>query len=204
MNPIVKPFFELFRAPWMLLWHASGWKLATPFPETDKYVIIAAPHTTNWDYWHVLMASLKLRRRPLVTMKKEWFFFPLGVFLRLLGALPIDRGKNNSVIQEMADKFKERDRMVMVFSVEGSRKYTPYWKTGFYYTAHLANVPIMCVCIDYKHKHVGLRLVLQPTGNLEEDFEKIKACYMEWGRNPLYPDLLSDIALKPKTDTPND
>lgn len=188
---------ELVRTPMITIWRLQGWDLANPLPETPQYIIVAVPHTTMWDYWHMLCAAAKSRRRPNVTMKKELFFFPLNLFVSALGAIPIDRQKRSNMIEAMANLFKENPRMILVFTPEGSRKYTDHWRSGFYYTALQANVPIVFGYIDYTAKRIGATLIMHPTGDLEADFEQVKAYYDVHGRNGLYPEYVSRLALKP-------
>ncbi len=198
LNKLVLALLEVVRLPVLALWHASGWRMEALLPALDKFVIIAVPHTTNWDYWHMLCMALLCRRRPHVTVKKELFRPPLGFFLRAFGGIPIDRSKSSNMSEQIAEMFAKHSRFMMVFTVEGSRKYTEYWKTGFYYAALKANVPIVFGYIDYKRKRSGGSFVFYPTGNLEEDFQVMKAFYEEKGRNGLYPDKVSALALKPR------
>ncbi len=198
MKWFFRAILEIIRVPMLAIWRLQGWEMEHLLPDLPQYVIVAVPHTTNWDYWHMLCMSITCRRRPNVTMKKEWFRFPILSFIvRALGAIPIDRSKNTNMIDQMAELFKQRPRVVLVFTVEGSRRYTEYWRTGFYYTAFKAGVPIVCGYVDYKRKRCGASLIVYPTGDLEADFEIMKAYLEKVGRNGLYPQNVSALAIKP-------
>lgn len=168
-------------------WDIRGWTVRTPMPDIDKVVIAGAPHTTNWDYMHMLAGAAYMRRRPNVTIKKELFVPPLGWFLRALGGIEIDRSGSYNVVDQLADAIRESDRFMMVFTPEGTRSYRDTWKTGFYYTALRSGATIVCGAIDYEQKFLDFGLVFEPTGNIIEDFELIKDYYAGIGQ-PLYPE----------------
>lgn len=191
---------QVVRLPIVGVWYLTGWRMEALLPaQLDQYIVTAVPHTTNWDYWHMLCMALICHRRPHVTAKKELFRFPVGFFLRAFGGIPIDRSKSSNMIDQVANMFAQHPRFIIVFTVEGSRKYTEHWRTGFYYAALKANVPIVLGYLDYKRKRSGGDYVFYPTGDLEADFAVIKAYYEEKGRNGLYPEKVSAIALKPRT-----
>lgn len=196
MNIIARILLEIVRAPLLAVWYAQGWRLETPPPDLDQYVLIAAPHTSYWDFYHILMMALSIRRRPATTTKHTLFWFPLGPFLRLLGAIPINREQALNAVDWMAGLFKQDKRMILAITVEGTRQKTRYWKSGFYYVALKANVPIVCGYIDYARKRGGAALVIEPTGDIHADFERLRDYYLRYGRNGKYPDQVSDIALK--------
>lgn len=188
---------EVFRYPILGLWYLTGWGTKGDFPPDAKLVLTGAPHTSNWDYIVALLAAYKLRRRLNVTIKSELFFPPLGWILRGLGGVPIERTKSQNLVEQIAERFAESERMVMIFTPEGTRSYTEYWKTGFYWAAIEANVRILCVAIDWDNKLVHFGLVFEPTGDIEADFEKIKE-YQETYGSGLKPENESKIALRPR------
>jgi 1-acyl-sn-glycerol-3-phosphate acyltransferase len=197
MKLIQQILIELIRIPLLAIWYAQGWGVEIPMPQLDKFVIIAVPHTTNWDYYHVMMMALRERRRPHSTTKHTLFFFPLGFFLRLSGAIPINREQALNAVDWMADMIKNApERFILVITPEGTRNKTKYWKSGFYYTTLQAGVPLVCAYIDYKRKRIGFAEPMRLTGDIDKDFEPIKAFYEQYGRNPRHLDKLSDIALK--------
>ncbi len=179
---------EILRRGYLFFWwDIRGWTVRTPLPDIDKVVITGAPHTTNWDYPHMLAGAAAMRRRPNVTIKKELFFPPLGWILRALGGIEIDREGSYNIVDQLADAIRKSDRFMMVFTPEGTRSYRDTWKTGFYYTALRSDATIVCAAIDYEQKFIDFGLVFKPTGNIIEDFERIKAYYARMGR-ALYPE----------------
>jgi len=187
----------LIGLPLRLIWFLWGWRSEGDLPKIDKMVVLAVPHTSNWDFVHLIPVALKMRRRPYATTKHTLFKPPLGWLLRLAGAFPIDREHATNAIFHLADWIKREKRMVLVFTPEGTRSKTKFWKTGFYYTAVKAGVPIILGYIDYKRKRVGLGTAFYPTGDLAADFEQIKAFYSEHGY-PLHPENWSELALRPR------
>ena len=123
-------------------------------------------------------------------MKKEWFFFPFGYILRAMGGVPVNRkNKKNSLTERMIERFNKNRKFRLVISPEGTRKKNTSWKTGFYYIACGAKVPISLAHIDYEKKTIGLSVNFIPTGNVESDMEKIKDYYR--GFKGKYPDNFS-------------
>ena len=112
---------------------------------------------------------------------------PLGWLLKKLGALPVDRSKNNSLVNAMIDIFNNAEEMVIMITPEGTRKYQPRWRKGFYHTAMGANVPIILGYLDYSKKEAGVGPIIYPTGDVEGDIEKIKAFYRT--KKGKYPEL---------------
>lgn len=191
---------ELIRLPAMFYWRViNGWKLETSVPGEAKFILTAAPHTSNWDYMHTLGAMLQARRRPYITAKNSLFKPPFGWFLRLSGLIPVDRRKSTHFTEQIAQRIRAADHMIMVFTPEGTRSYTDYWRTGFYYTALQANVPIAMAYIDYERKRIGVSELFYPTGDIEADFEHIRAFYSQHG-SALYPDKASNIQLRPREE----
>lgn len=174
MTFIGRILFEIFRFPLVFLWKLAGWRLTQDAIEDDKIVLTGAPHTSNWDYLHFLMAALTLRRKIYVTIKQELFFPPLGWILKALGGIPVDRHNSQNLVDELAQRLRESERMVLLFTPDGSRSYRPYWKSGFYWTALEAGVPIMLGIPDFRTKLINLDTKFVPSGNIEEDFVMIR------------------------------
>ena len=174
MTFIGRILFEIFRFPLVFLWKLAGWRLTQDAIEDDKIVLTGAPHTSNWDYLHFLMAALTLRRKIYVTIKQELFFPPLGWILKALGGIPVDRHNSQNLVDELAQRIRESERMVLLFTPDGSRSYRPYWKSGFYWTALEAGVPIMLGIPDFRTKLINLDTKFVPSGNIEEDFVMIR------------------------------
>ena len=154
-------------------WH---WK-AVPALPIKKGVLIGAPHTSNWDFVFA-MAALKSMGPPVVYLaKKELFKFPLGLLMRFFGGVPVDRSRRSSMVEAMADKIAETEEILVLIPPEGTRSAVVEWKSGFYYTAHLAGVPIYPAYLDYAKKEAGIGPAYYPTGNYEQDIKEIRAFY---------------------------
>lgn len=186
----------IFTFPFLLIWRLLGWKIETPFPDQDKVILTAAPHTSNWDYYHVLMAASNLNRKPFATVKDSLFVGPLGWILRLFGGIPINRSKSSNMVQQLSSWISKEDRMLLLFTPEGTRNKSPHWRTGFYYVALEANVPVVCAYIDYRRKRIGFSEAILMTGDIEADFEKIFSVYGQYGY-PLYPEKWTPLQLNP-------
>lgn len=164
----------------------TGWKVegALP-PEAAKSVFIAAPHTSNWDLPYTLMVAFALRLNPYWMGKHTIFKAPFGPVMRWLGGIAVNREQANNLVAASALAIREVDGPVqLIVPPEGTRSKTRYWKTGFYYIAQTAGVPIVMAYMDYASKRSGLGPVFQPTGDVEADMAAIKAFYAPFkGRN---------------------
>lgn len=164
-----------------------GWKIDERSPNgVKKAVVVMGPHTSNWDFviGKIAFAHYKVNAKFLI--KKDLFFFPLGIILKAMGGVPVDRKKNNNNITEQAVKYlNENETCFMVFTPEGTRSYQPKWKRGFYYIAQQANVPIYIGYIDYKKKIGGFHSLFEPTGDVEADINYLKTILSQFeGRFP--------------------
>ena len=155
--------------------------------------MIAAPHTSNWDFFYARAAFFLLGIPVKTTIKKEAMFFPLNLVLKFFGVIPVDRNKKSgglskksSMVDAMVELFEERSELVIMITPEGTRKYVPRWKTGFYHVARKANVPIILGYLDYKKKHAGIGPIIYPSGDFEKDLETIMDFYR--GVTAKYPD----------------
>jgi 1-acyl-sn-glycerol-3-phosphate acyltransferase len=156
-----------------------GWNYALSVVIPDKCVLCVAPHTSNWDYIVGMLFYRGIGGKPHVLMKKELFFFPLNYFFISLGAVPVDRKQKTSVSTQMVEWFQSQDNFQLAVAPEGTRSRNAQWKTGFYYIALSAGVPITLAYIDYNKKEVGIKTVFYPTGNVESDMEEIKNYYKD-------------------------
>lgn len=173
-----------------------GWKVVGGVPkDLKKAVIIAAPHTSYWDFFYARLAFFIMDIPLKVTIKKEVVNHPLfGWFIRGLGAIAIDRTPKNgnlkkkkSMVDAMVDLIHERDELIMMVTPEGTRKHVKKWKSGFYRVAEQANVPIILGYLDYAKKHAGVGPVFQPTGDYDKDVEEIMDFYRS--KSGKYPEL---------------
>lgn len=163
-----------------------GWKVKGQKPDLKKFVLVVAPHTSNWDFFVGVAARSISGLKSYYLAKKSLFDLPLiGWFLRTVGGKPVDRSRKTQLVDQVVELFESHDEFVMTVTPEGTRSYNPDWKTGFYRIAVKANVPIVLVGFDYKHRFVEYKEVFYPTGNLDADLEHIKAYYRTiQGKNP--------------------
>jgi 1-acyl-sn-glycerol-3-phosphate acyltransferase len=198
MNWFSRSLLEIIRFPLVTIWHLAGWRISTNLPADRVLVVTGAPHTSMWDYLLFLCGILELRWRPVVTIKHTMFKPPIGWFLRWFGGIPIDRTRSNNMVDQLAEQIQQAPDDVQtayIFTPEGTRSYRDYWKTGFYWTAMKADVRILCAAVNYKEKRIYLDLVFKPSGNLEADFEMIRA-YQEKHGVGLYPEKANKLALR--------
>jgi len=164
----------------------TGWKKEGQAPNHDKYIVIAAPHTSNWDFPISLAILLSFKIKPYWMGKAGMFRWPFGLLFRLLGGIPIDRSKSNNAVEQSIEAIKRKMKMVLVISPEGTRKKVAYWKTGFYHIAHGAKVPIALGFLDYGRKAGGFGQVFNTTGDIEADMRAIQFFYK--GITAKYPE----------------
>jgi len=163
----------------------SGWRFEGQVPDVRRMVLIVAPHTSNWDFLVGLQAKLALRLGGTFIGKHTLFRWPLGVFMRWLGGVPVDRGAATGFASEVARVLKQAEQMTVVLAPEGTRKRVEQWKSGFYRIAVEAGVPILPVGFDYSRKVVFFAPLHQPTGDYEQDLPRLRAYYRaEMGKTP--------------------
>jgi 1-acyl-sn-glycerol-3-phosphate acyltransferase len=174
---------------WTRVLRWTGWKLVGDPPEASRFIMIVAPHTSNWEMPIGLIvgfASGILGDWPYGFMMKDiWFKGPLGRFMRGLGGLPIDRSRPREVVPQMAQVFAQRKRFILAITPEGTRRRTEFWKSGFYHIALAAEVPVVPVSFDYRHKEVGLGKAVAMTGDKERDLAVFREFFRDVApRNP--------------------
>lgn len=160
-----------------LILKVCGWTPVGELPTQDKVVFIVVPHTSNWDGLWMMIYKVALDIDVHFLAKHSLFWWPLGSIFRALGAMPIDRSVSTSTVQQVIDAFAERDRFWFALSPEGTRKWQPYWKTGFYRIVRSANVPLVLGFIDYRKKQMGIGITLSPERNLADDMLAIQQFY---------------------------
>ena len=154
-----------------------GWRVEGEIPNIKKFVILAAPHTSNWDFPISLAIAFALKIKIYWMGKDAMFRWPFGAACRWLGGIPIDRSRSHNTVEQCVRAFEDRDKLIMVIPPEGTRKTVSYWKTGFYHIARGANVPIVLGFLDYRRKKGGIGPTFYPSGRIENDMEEIKAFY---------------------------
>jgi 1-acyl-sn-glycerol-3-phosphate acyltransferase len=173
---------------WVAKWYfkSIGWKIEGSIPaDIKKCVVVAAPHTSNYDYPITLSVFYTLGLKVKFLAKKQLFSFPLGILMRATGGIPVDRSKKNNLVGHMTNLFAENENLYLLIPPEGTRSAVKEWKTGFYRVAEAAKVPIVLGYLDYAKKIAGFGKLFYPTGNLEKDMEEIKAFYKTI--TPKYP-----------------
>lgn len=143
-------------------------------PDLPKMVLIVAPHSSNWDFIVGVAAKLALRLRVKYLGKHTLFRFPLGIVMRYLGGIPVDRSTANDVVQSVIAQFERRRRMLLAVAPEGTRKPVERWRTGFYHIARGAGVPILPVALDWGSRMVRIGDVFSPTGDLDVDLVELR------------------------------
>jgi 1-acyl-sn-glycerol-3-phosphate acyltransferase len=163
----------------------NGWQLVGEIPNIKKAVFIAAPHTSNWDGLWFIVYKFAVDVEVRFLGKHSLFWWPLGSILSALGCMPVDRGAAADVVRQLVEAFEGEDRMFLALAPEGTRKWTPHWKTGFYRIAKAAGVPIYLAFIDYREKKIGIGPALPSADDMEEDVAFMRDFYTRLtGRRP--------------------
>lgn len=175
-----------------------GWTIKDRPEEAraDKAIIVMGPHTSNWDFIIGRLAFWYYELPARFLIKSDLFFPPLGWILKAFGGIPVHRNKHNHFTDQAAKYFEDNEQLYMVFTPEGTRKYNPNWKKGFYYIALKAQVPIYIGYMDYPTKVGGVLGVFEPTGDVEKDIAELKNIlsqfkgkYPEKGISPVMTDI---------------
>ncbi len=172
VNPVARHFSRFMLA-------LLGWKVHSGESPVNKVIVVAAPHTSNWDLLFTLLSAASINVPIWFMMKHTVFWWPLRIIWYYLGGVSIDRTAPNSVVSQMADTIKESERMHLVVTPEGTRKKVDYWKTGFYHIAQQAEIPLWPWYINYKTKSTGSGDLIYTTGDIEADFKRLRAFYEE-------------------------
>ena len=163
----------------------GGWRTAGKKPDAAKYVVIAAPHTTNWDFVWVLAFAWALGIDIKWLGKHTLFRWPFGIALGWLGGIPVRRHERTNLVDQLVARFEEADALVVVVPAEGTRGWVPRWRSGFYHVARAARVPVALGFLDYGHKVGGFGPTLHLTGDVGVDMDRIRAFYdPAWGKFP--------------------
>jgi len=173
----------MLRSIFRFLFKKNGWTINTEIPKNiSSCILLAGPHTSNWDTVYAIPSLEILKVNARIAIKKEIMFFPVGNLLRGVGAIPVDRKPKKSknritAVDAMANLFKTNKDLVLMISPEGTRTKVKKWRTGFYYIAKQANVPIICSYLDYKNKIAGIGPVFYPTEDLDSVMKKVQEFY---------------------------
>jgi 1-acyl-sn-glycerol-3-phosphate acyltransferase len=176
---------------WMRI---NGWKFEGELPPQGKFILICAPHTSNWDLIYLLAIMFMLRIKVSWIGKHTIFKKPFGGFLRWLGGIPVDRRSAHGVVDQIVDRYSEQDDLIIAVTPPGTRSKTDHWKSGFYHIAHKAQIPVLLGFADYENKKAGTGPSFIPSGDIKKDMDLIRDFYKDMrGGNP---ELESDIILR--------
>lgn len=175
----------------------TGWEPEGRRPAARRFVLIAAPHTSNWDLAYLLALAWVLEVKIAWMGKHQLFRGPMGTIMRKVGGVPVRRDRRNDLVQQMADLIRDSDAIALTVPAEGTRDYVPHWKSGFYHIARRAEVPIVLGYLDYSRRRGGFGPELIPTGEISQDMDEIRAFYAD--KRGRYPDLEGEIRLKEET-----
>ena len=173
---------------------ATGWKLEGIPPKPHRFVLIAAPHTSNWDLAYLLAFAEVAELRISFMMKHTVFRGPFGPFFRSLGGIPIRRHLRENLVKQMIELFRAREDLVLVVPAEGTRARVEYWKSGFYHIAREAEVPIVLSYLDYARRRGGFGPAVIPTGRFREDMDAIRDFYAD--KSGRHPELFAEPKLR--------
>jgi 1-acyl-sn-glycerol-3-phosphate acyltransferase len=157
----------------------SGWQTQGALPDIPKFVMLAAPHTSNWDFPIMMFIIFKLKGKLYWMGKDALFRKPFNNLFKWLGGIPIDRSRANNVVEQMVEKFHETDRFILTIPPSGTRKKVKKWKSGFYHIAEGAKVPVVLGFLDFKRKTGGVGPLVTITGDMEQDMQGISSFYAD-------------------------
>ncbi len=156
-----------------------GWSLVADLPATQKYLLIGAPHTSNWDFPIALLMLAGMGLKLYWVGKDSLFKGIKGTVMRKLGGIPVERGARKNFVGQIVDLYNSRDKMVLTIAPEGTRKYLDHWKTGFYNIALNAKIPIALGFVDYHSKTCGVGGYFTPSGDREADLKTLRKFYAD-------------------------
>jgi 1-acyl-sn-glycerol-3-phosphate acyltransferase len=163
-----------------LFLRVAGWRLEGTIPaDLQRAVVIAFPHTTNWDLPYMLAVSWALGIRVSWLGKQELFRRPFGGLMRWLGGVPVDRSRRSNLVEQAAERLRTTDRLFLVIPPSGTRSRARHWKSGFYHVARSARVPVVCAFLDYERKAGGVGPILIPSADLGADMERLRVFYRD-------------------------
>lgn len=172
----------------------TGWETEGERPRSPKVVLIAAPHTSNWDLAYLLALATRYDMRLHWMGKHTLFRGPMGWVMRAVGGIPVYRHERRSMVQQMADAFAEREVLVLTVPPEGTRRRAEHWKSGFYHIARSAGVPLVLGYLDYARKRGGFGPEFHPTGDVAADMARIRAFYAD--KTGRHPDCFGEVRLR--------
>lgn len=170
----------------LILKMMGGWKIEGDMPrDISKFIIIAADHTSNWDFAIGMAVKWFFRLKAGFFAKHSLFFWPLGVLMRALGGVPVERSRSGNRVQDAVDEINKSENFVLVIAPEGTRSKVARWKTGFYHIARGADIPVVPVGFDFTNKRVVVGEAMDMTGDVKNDFQRMHRFFVPLeGRHP--------------------
>ena len=172
--PILSGIYHYFAK---IILRLAGWRIEGELPNLPKFVLIGAPHTSNWDFVLFLGMIFSLRANVRFMGKAELFRFPIGWFFRYCGGVPADRKKSTGLVEQMVKASNESEEFILTIAPEGTRHHVQEWKRGFYHIAKSAGIPIVMAVVDGRHKMVRIGQVFHPTEDIEADIKSIQEIF---------------------------
>jgi 1-acyl-sn-glycerol-3-phosphate acyltransferase len=174
-TPILSTIFRFIAN---LILRMVGWRVDGQLPDLPKYILIGAPHTSNWDFVLFLGVIFHLKANVKFMGKAELFRNPLvGWFFYWCGGVPVDRKKSTGLVEQMAEACERSDKFILTIAPEGTRHYVSEWKMGFYHIAKKTGIPVVIAIVDGKIKTVHIGQIFHPTENMDADIKKIKGFF---------------------------
>jgi len=170
-TPILSTVLRFFANLFLRLF---GWRVEGQLPDLPKFILIGAPHTSNWDFALFLGVIFHLKANVKFMGKAELFHNPFGWFFYWCGGVPVDRKKSQGLVEQMVEASKKSDKFILTIAPEGTRHYVSEWKMGFYHIAKNAGIPVVIAIVDGKAKTVRIGQVFHPTENMDADIKTIK------------------------------
>ncbi|MCL4268298.1 MAG: lysophospholipid acyltransferase family protein [Anaerolineales bacterium] len=170
-TPIISPLLRLISN--ILMWIA-GWRVEGKLPDLPKYLIVGAPHTSNWDFLLFLGVIFRLKANVKYMGKAELFRSPLGWFFYWCGGIPVDRKKSTGLVEQMVEACNKSERFILTIAPEGTRHGVKEWKRGFYHIAKGAGIPIVMAKVDSKKKAMHVGDIFYLTDDMEADMKAIQ------------------------------
>ena len=177
-----------------LFLYLTGWKAEGASPVHSKFVLIAAPHTSNWDLAYLLAFSAIFGVKISWMGKHSLFRWPMGPIMRAVGGVSVRRYKHENLVDTMARSFDDHESLCLTVPAEGTRGYVPHWKSGFYHIATLAKVPIHLGYLDYDRRCGGFGPAFIPSGDLRADMDEIRDLYSD--KVGKFPERFGEVRLK--------
>ncbi len=181
-----------------LILQLVGWQLDESLPPVNRYVLIAYPHTSNWDFILAMLfkGAMGLKFRWLA--KDNLFWWPLGPLMRALGGIAVNRRISTGFIDQLTELYKSEQDLVIVVTPEGTRRHRDYWKSGFYHLAKAAELPVALGYIDFPSKRLGIGPLIELSSDIETDLGKISQFYADKvGR---FPEKAGSIRFRARKD----